>query len=280
MSCCPPGSLGAAPLSKEVPKGKVLTVVPSVGEKKIANLPMPLYWTGASAESNPKRVVFVFADLFGMETGNHKAVADSIATSLGPETAVLMPDLFRGKPIMQEPSKRWLPEIFSVPGMIYKIKARHTPASIESDLKDLIFPWLKSKMDVEKAVVSCVGFCYGGWVMARAMAFDDVPFKCGVGIHPTFKPEEMHGGTPEGLAEKIGMNPCLLLAASSDTAMKPDGKVTQAMAKTRGVPTDQISVEFPTMEHGWVARGDSTDEETAKQQREALKLTVEFIKKF
>jgi dienelactone hydrolase len=244
---------------------------------------MKCYWTGASIDSKPKRIVIIFSDVFGMETGNHKAFADSIAERLGPkETAVIMPDLFRGNPILQP----WLPSFLSeyggsvlgAPSMLLRIKFKHPPESIELDLIELIFPWLRDNLDLTQISFSCIGFCFGGWVVGRVLSLPDLPFKAGVGIHPSFQPELLHLGTPEGMAERIGTKPCLLLPAYNDD-LKTNSKVVLIMAEARGVSVDEVSIEFPTMRHGWVTRGDSANVEIAEQQELALKLSAEFLKK-
>lgn len=38
-----------------------------------------------------------------------------------------------------------------------------------------------------------------------------------------------------------------------------------------------VSVEFPTMMHGWVSLGDPTDGNVAEEQKRALEMTVKFI---
>lgn len=280
MSCCPPGSIGFAPLSTSVPKGKVLDIAPPKGSSLLG---MTCYWTGASLDSSLDYVVVIFSDVYGMETGNHKTFADSLAERLGSKAAVVMPDLFRGNPIMQP----WFPSlisemggsVFGAPGMLYRIKINHPPEVIERDLRYLIVPWLAERVG-DQMDLSCVGFCFGGWVVGRALSMIDLPFKAGVGIHPSFKPELMHLGTEQALAERIGKKPLLLLPAWNDD-LKPNNRVVQIMAEARGVPADEVSIEeFNAMRHGWVSRGDSTDTEVAKNQDRALELAANFIMKY
>lgn len=119
--------------------------------------------------------------------------------------------------------------------------------------------------------------------MARALTLSveaACRFQCGVGIHPAFIPEKIHGGYSAELELASKMDrPCLLLPASNDNAVKVNSPIVKCMARARGdVPENEISVEFPTMKHGWVSRGDARDSEIAQQQERALQMTTDFIK--
>ncbi len=52
------------------------------------------------------RIILVFADLYGMQYGNQKAFCDQLADHL-PHTTILLPDLFRGRPILKLCFYRW-----------------------------------------------------------------------------------------------------------------------------------------------------------------------------
>jgi dienelactone hydrolase len=140
----------------------------------------------------------------------------------------------------------------------------------------ILLPWISAQTNGRIDCVSCLGFCFGGWVVARALALS--AFKCGVGIHPSFQLETVHGSTQVAAAENVGSKPILLLPAGNDE-LKPGHEAVQILAKARGVVQEEVSVEFPTMIHGWVTRGDSTQPDICENQLKALQMTVDFIEK-
>jgi len=272
MACCPPGSTGPAKLSSESLKGQMETI-----ESEI-----PCYCSGSPLESS-KRVVLLYTDVFGIDTGHHKAIADRLAEKLGTKTSVLIPDFFRGKPIVKHTS--WLPLAINVaflyfPQILWNCKFRVTDKSLEKDITKVVLPWLRKKTNgtIDQTGFSCVGFCFGGWLVGMTLALPDVPAKCGIGIHPAFKVEKLNGRSEIDLAVKIGSKPILLLPAGNDD-LKPGNAVVDTLAEARGVSPEEVSIPFPTMIHGWVTRGDSEDPEINECQNKALQLTVDFIEK-
>ena len=82
------------------------------------------------------------------------------------------------------------------------------------------------------------------------------------------------------MAETCKSKPILLLPGSNDDGMKPNSDVVKILAGARNVPADEVSVEFPTMKHGWVIRGGGDkDPDIREAQEKALQLTCDFIKK-
>jgi dienelactone hydrolase len=285
--CCPEGSLPAANdnVQMKAPEGTIVTTTPPNDQEK----PMDIYVTGVADLANASRIVLIFSDVFGYTSGRHRQFADSLAVALGSGTAVVLPDLFRGNPPMQ-PAK--LPfgllnftrigDILGVPGMIYKLKFKYgRDAIIDKAIKRSVFPFLESRgVNLAHVGLSCVGFCYGGWVVTRCLA-DLENFRCGVGIHPSsFEVEtNVHGGSMMDLAKHIGATPLLFLPARNDSGhIKPGGDVTATLAASRGLAETEISVPFPQMTHGWVTRGDRSLETVQRDQDLALDLTVQFIK--
>ena len=268
MSCCPPGSIGAAPLSSHQPKGRVETIEHSSSPEK--NL--PCYWTG---KADSRRVILLFTDVFGVDSGNHKAVADRLSDAMN--AIVIIPDLFRGKPILTDIP--YLPvaikTTLSLLRIAWAVKFRVTSDAIDEDLRDMLLPWVQSKTSTPH--VSCMGFCFGGWVITKALSLSQV--RCGVGLHPSFRLEDIIGGTPEKAAERVGSKPILLLPAINDDLKANEHPAVKILAEARQIPEDEVSVTFPTMKHGWVTRGDSNDPEVAACQTKALQMVVDFINK-
>lgn len=249
---------------------------------------MSCYVTGAAlASKDLKRVVFVFSDVYGYDTGNHILFADVLADRLdATKTAVLMPDLFRGNPIAQPLFPSFLPDslgmLATLPAFLYRIRFNHPPIKVERDLTEQILPWLRKQVpNLAQIGTSCLGFCFGGWVVARSLALEELNLKCGVGVHPSFIVEsKVHRGDEAELVMRIGRKPVLLLPAGNDSKeIKVGGQHTKALAKARNVPEDAIALESPgmKMKHGWVSRGDGTDPTVSKCQEDAMVAIVNFL---
>ena len=116
--------------------------------------------------------------------------------------------------------------------MLYRLWARYIPGpTVERDVARLIVPWLQS-LGIRH--LACVGFCFGGWMVGRSLALPHTPFSCGVGIHPSWNIEQLHGSTEAQLAEAVSSTPCLLLPAGNDrAAVKPGGVVVSILASAR-----------------------------------------------
>jgi len=210
-------------------------------------------------------------------------------------------------------SKDLVGSLLGSPGMVYRIKQYYPPSKVEQDVFQLIIPFLQ-KQCPNATKLSCVGFCFGGWVVGRILGKSfpttttttenesnkyqqqqqqqqqqqhSLSFSCGVGIHPSFQPNLLHGELTTTMAERI-QHPMLLLPAWNDVDMKPNSKIVQIMTRNwkermAGHIQKQkeeepiVSIEFPTMMHGWVSRGDYTDPKIATEQKRALDVTVSFL---
>lgn len=276
--CCPPESIGPIPISKKETRGTVVEL--TCDERK----PMNAYVVGKLQGAS--RAVIVYTDVFGVDSGNHKVICDELAERLGDDTLVIMPDLFRGVAILGG----WgLPESLTMGlalvSIVWDVRTRITYKNIESDLKLLVYPYLKKRLDGDETTIGCVGFCFGGWVVGRTLAFandDDNDFRCdvGVAIHPSWKLETVSGSSPAALAKQVGTKPILFLPSKYDPEAKVDSPYVKQLAEQRKVSPDEISIEFPNMIHGWVTRGDDSNEEVAHDIEQALQLAVKFIKDF
>jgi dienelactone hydrolase len=287
-ACCPADSL--PPSLHETPHcGAVLRTHDGmrvyVSASDPASTPSDARAQAERALALAHRVIVVFTDVYGMDAARHKRFADDLASAIGGNTVAIVPDLFRENPIMQPWFPEYLPVWFgtkllgAVP-MLYRLKFIFDEAQvIEREIKGVLLPWLDNVTGAARPALSCVGFCYGGWVVGRALAALPNRFRCGVGIHPSFNVAVAHGSTEVEVAEGIGEMPLLLLPAGNDSAtIKPGGDACRILAKARGVRDEDVSRPFEEMTHGWVSRGDSRDEGIAKEQARALEMAAEFLR--
>lgn len=330
MSCCPPGSHGKRRASSSgCSSGGRLVVIEDGDGEPNRNLPCYVAANSAPLETS-RRVVVVYTDVFGVDSGRHKQFADRLAAALNgndnaagdgettqttdaaaasaatPTTTVLIPDFFRGKPLASWWFD-WLPDalnfVIILPQILWGLKFHTTEDVIEEDLNERLLPWIhKHKRDrqdgnssgagTSPVKFSVVGFCFGGWLVAKTLALDFASCGdasegsvaeavCGVGIHPALQVERMiYGRQEESLAEATKSKPILLLAAGNDDGAKPNSDVVKVLAEARKVPPGDVSVEFENMKHGWVTRGDGEKDPRIKDaQEKAFQLTTDFIEK-
>jgi dienelactone hydrolase len=151
----------------------------------------------------------------------------------------------------------------------------------------------------EPLCLACMGFCFGGWVVAKSCCREEEGvaggggFACGVGAHPSWNVELLHGGGERAIAEHVRC-PMLLMPASNDSrAVKPGGAVVRALGERHRRGALQVgagaggcmspkanvvrSVEFRDRKHGWVTRGDEACPAVAADQSRALDLACEWF---
>lgn len=125
---------------------------------------------------------------------------------------------------------------------------------------------------VERVVV--LGFCWGVWAACHtAVAFPEDVIATG-GAHPSLKLEGLFGG--DGDVFQGVKCPVLVLPAGNDSAEEydlPDGKFVKMFAG----PTE--SVRFDGEVHGFVPRGDVSNEATKAAVEKAMSLLLEFTNK-
>lgn len=280
-SCCPPGALGAFH-SDLKPKGKIEILSPKVDGSGLRDMSCYKSVGETNINEKPKKVVLVFSDVFGIDTGNHKVFCDLLQESMGNDTQVWMPDMFRGNPILRDFGYNWLN---SGPVAIAQFLF-HTffvsSDTIEKDLTQIVVPNVVEDTGCES--IGVVGFCFGAWVVARCLALNDGDsvFSCGVGIHPSWTPEQYFAKEKSSeavLAERTKAKPLLLLPAKEDKDLMPDSPLVKDLAEKRSMSPEEVAIAFPEMRHGFVSRGDSSDPATREAQEKALGLTVEFLEK-
>lgn len=119
---------------------------------------------------------------------------------------------------------------------------------------------------------SSIGFCWGGWAIAKSKA-EGMNWKCAVSPHPSTKIENVIFGNDEKIMlDKIDM-PFLLLPAGNDREnLKPGSKEVEKLKQYGGK-----SILFEKMIHGWVTRGDLNEANVQENVEKALMLSLEFI---
>ena len=265
--CCPADSIGyLAPSASYEEKGVVDTLIGG----------LQCYVAETSAAT--KGVIIVAYDIFGFTAGRTRQICDELAAQ---GFTVLLPDFFRGGGGNPDV---WVP--FAVPSMIRSIKATRWE-QVAVDLEAVVsrgaeLGGASAAAGSDSAVsVGFVGFCWGGWVAARACAsglFDrsDVTVVGAALVHPSLRVEGMAGS---GLSElDIATDarcPMLLLPSASEPAsVKEGGSFTTALAAKH--PATKAKT-YGGMKHGWVPRGDLRHAAVQRAASDAMAEIVAFF---
>lgn len=270
-SCCPAGSI---PFLKEdpnyVPKGSMVMY----------------HGVNAYQVGNGKKCLLIIHDIFGLHSGMHKIVCDTLADSL-PGYIVIAPDFFPDGAIFGDDP---LPQRGS--GLLCKILsavfcrgflgyiARHSWYHGCKDIFDKSTTYLTSERGVEEFAL--MGFCWGAYIAFKACAdaTDKDKIFCNISCHPsvsnlasTYKEKEIDVVN--------GVNCPQFVASSKDEAKgwKPRGTVEKALATK---PFSNLN-EFYVYEkefHGFVVRGDTKIEATRIAIENCLNRIVNFLHKF
>jgi dienelactone hydrolase len=252
--CCP---VKSEPLMKSdpnyQPEGKVIE---SNGDA--------FYLTG---NEQSQSAVLVCADIFGYNSSRHRQICDQYASQ---GYLVIMPDVFRGT--------AWTGELGSPEQMaeMFKWLQTITPDAFVQPILKNTLSFLESK-GVNK--VAAVGFCYGTFpvFLVSSHATYGPLVKCGVSMHPSNRVGNFYG-LPEAKQAELVECPQLVIPASNDPDnMKADGDVHNVFKTKPFGDKCKFSRVFESV-HGFVPRGDLTNETTAKEVDEAMQLSFDFIK--
>lgn len=246
--CCPPDRLDLLPPQGYEAQGQLL------------DMGIRVYVVGSASS---KKGVLVIPDIFGIDTGRHKGIADQLARE---GYLVAMPDVPLGEKITRE-------EIESPTG-VSRVVALNQPAALYPEF-DKVYAYMQSK---GAESIGVIGFCWGSWALYHESA-RGAPIKCGVNAHPSLRLENFaKPSTQESLAERI-QHPMLMMPCGNDPdEVKPEGSVSKILAGK--LFADQCEwYLFSDMSHGFVTQGDVTDAAIRAGVDLAYQKSVSFLKK-
>ena len=200
---------------------------------KVVNL--DTYVTGTNTEV---AVLFIH-DLLGWTFPNARLLADHYASEAG--VTVYLPDFFGGEIIPFEPALKGRWQELDLHGFL----ARNGREAREPE----IFAVARALRD-RHAKFGAVGFCYGGWAVARLAAEEHSPpiLDAAVIAHPSLL-------TKEDVSALGAAVPLQIQAPENDFVYTRELKTfTFETLQARGVPFDYI--HLPGVEHGCMIRGD------------------------
>ena len=267
--CCPADSIGyLSPSSSYEEKGAVETLSGGLD-----------CYVSLSTRTVTAGIIVAAYDIFGFTAGRTRQICDELAAQ---GYTVLLPDFFRGG---GGNADVWIP--FAVPSMIRTIK-RTKWSQVSLDLEVVVARGVElggasaAAARRDGAVsVGFIGFCWGGWVAARACArglFDrtDITVVGAALVHPSLRVEGMAGS---GLSELdiAGAAECpmlLLPSASEPASVKEGGSFTTTLSAKH--PATKAKT-YAGMKHGWVPRGDLSRPAVQRAASDAMAEMVAFF---
>lgn len=222
-----------------------------------------LYVTGAPTA---KVGVLSFPDIFGFETGRAKADADSVGV-LG--YAVVVVDVAAGAYMDPNDKSASMPDW---------LRAHAYDGEVALRIEDAL-QYLKTEAQVEHVVA--VGYCYGAWLGAKLSARDDIGLLGNIAFHPSWMVENMlHGdGAVEKMVAELKAPQLMVLSGDEPALLREGGKVAATLQARDDHNIGKLSQvkDFPQMKHGFVMRGDVSDEAVKDAVMHAWHLAVKFL---
>lgn len=223
---------------------------------------LPYYAVGEGSST-----LIVANDIYGIDSGRHKQVADKLAADLGIQ--VVLPKLWTNGAASGNPSGvSWLLDKYALdpvpwyrkPGAffysLYHMKSflgdlkAHNWDLLKPKLHDQLLPALKEGGTKK---IGLLGFCWGGWFVTRASSSPE--FCCAAACHPGVSDLcGMLGEDPKTIAEEVQCPQFMLTAGDDKEDVKPGGLLDEVY-KTKSFGDKCVFKTFEAMKHGWVVRG-------------------------
>jgi dienelactone hydrolase len=273
-TCCPSNSLGYLPEDPNyIIKGQITTIPGPEGDLKA-------YIVGEG-----KNAIILIHDIFGMDSGHIKKIADDLSQSISDLVVLVVNFYIDGLPMddFNENSCCFLPRFICKFLCNSQVKTRllsynwsrmsniiHSSESFLADMKG-----------VNK--VAFGGFCWGAYLVFKAcgqvLPNDSKIIRCGgISCHPSVSTigDLFHESTDE-IVNAIYCPQLVLSSKNEPNDWQPEGKVSKELNK-KGFT---IPNEFYTYNqtHGFVARGDLSNSNVARDARDAVSKMIVFLNK-
>jgi len=217
---------------------------------------------------NPKNAVVLFSDVWGWNGGRTRAIADFVAE---------------------------LGYLVVVPKMLTPAYEGGTDGDALSPTSEFSMDWIKGfPYDVQRPKVAAVmayvkaqgassigvlGFCYGGHPACWASKESDL-VKCGVVCHPSMQLEKFaFGGDLIALTKSV-QAPFLIAPAGNDLALFGEGTEFAEALLGSSKGSECVIKQYAEMKHGWVPRGDLSDEAVARDVKFVMADMAAFLAKY
>jgi dienelactone hydrolase len=250
-SCCPPGSW---------PELAVTLDNDATAAGTLENLDGLDTYTVEPPQPTTNGVVFIY-DVHGFSGVRVKSVCDALALN---GFHVCMPDVYGDSKGVND-----FGGFGSDTGKDFLKK--YTFDDLEPKF-DKAIAHLKSKGCTS---IGAVGFCWGAWAVFKLSATGKLD--AGAGCHPSIGIGPLLFGEQESDIASAVKCPQLLCSAGNDPDyVKENGDLVNIV---NGLGYECRATEYPEMMHGWVIRGDATQENVARDVKAAIGEVSEFFGK-
>lgn len=155
--------------------------------------------------------------------------------------------------------------------MLAKWLKKHNVEDLSKILKAI---GQKIKSDGDSTVV-CIGFCWGAWILLRAMKLGFQPDAIAA-ISPSLRFEELGGGRLSDLISVVNL-PLLMITAGNDPEnLKPYNKLHRQLLLQKDNKAVTFK-EFVSMKHGWAIRGDMNDSRVLQDTHCTICMICQFL---
>ncbi|OQS06099.1 hypothetical protein THRCLA_01838 [Thraustotheca clavata] len=253
MTCCPPGSLPACPTNDDSSSILLGSTKAYFYDNPISNI-----------------CILVFPDVFGPTSGRTKEYCVKLSSMY----KVALLDLVDAYVNEDEAHSSEIPEADKRKKMIMWAIS-HPFEQLLININDAV-EHLKNQYLV--TTFAGIGYCWGSWVLGKYAGAPNSPLAVGVHCHPSWRVEEIYRGPDSGKLMTDTINsPQLLLCASNDPEWLHPGGVVDEALKAKSFGHQCKVVLFKSMIHGWVIRGDTTNDEVAAGVNEAWETIYPFL---
>jgi dienelactone hydrolase len=207
-------------------------------------------WVCGQAQDG-KAIIFNY-DIYGLNSGRSKAVAEELAAA---GYLVVMPDYFRGRTADTEDWKG-----LAIDHANWKAMADDFKTTLDYILAN----------GGQAGHIGTIGFCWGTWPVVKQSSYPEIAG--GAHCHPSHPGIvnfNKDGETEAKVIEAITCPQLLLPSKQEGPTVRPGGLADTTFASKPFAGQCKI-VEFDTMSHGWVSRGDLSDPAIAKGYADAM----------
>lgn len=237
------------------------------------------YTTTSTATADNTKCIILIPDVWGWNSGRIRNIADHFANELN--CLVVIPKI--QPPLDGGTDGDALPPDFdmSARGGDFKDWASGESmnwAAVQPRLQAL-HDHLVNTQGVTK--IGVMGFCWGYWCTAHMLGVASLAkhVVCSVAAHPSVTLEErFFGGDNIALMDAVNV-PTLLMPAKNDPDVYREGGELFLALQSNG-NSDCVTHSYPDVVHGFVNRGDCTDELVKASVKASVEDATEWFQRF
>lgn len=223
-----------------------------------------------------ERAVVVFQDVCGIHVGRHKQFCDMLAEK---GYGAVAPDFTGKDPIVANPPQFGVTCLclasvlfgYCCGGYARKTRALSWEGAMGYLVMDCVVPWMRQKGATKLA---SVGFCWGSYGAMCCGKFPNV-FSCNASFHPSTEGVCKSTQEDDLAVCRAAKVPQLVVATSMESdKWKPNGAAQRACEED-GTQTFWLLEE--KQRHGFMMRGDTSNEETRASVKKWMATMFEFF---